>query len=62
MWLGVTLKFLKFRLFALIQLLGVIFLVNLSGSITRSRLTRSHVLLELVLTFNADNYRRWEKT
>ena len=47
-------------LFALIQLLGVIFLVNLSGSLTRSRSTRSHVLLELVLTFNADNYRRWE--
>ena len=62
MWLGVTLKFLKFRLFALIQLLGVIFLVILSGSLTRSRLTRSHILLELVLTFNADNYRRWEKT
>ena len=40
--------FLKFHMFALIQLLGVIFLVILSGSLTRSRLTRSHVLLELV--------------
>ena len=62
MWLGVTFKFLKFRSFVLIQLLGVIFLVILSGSLTRSRLTRFHVLLELVLTFNADNYRRWVKT
>ncbi|MEC8482802.1 MAG: hypothetical protein VXY99_03195, partial [Pseudomonadota bacterium] len=41
--------------------LGVIFLVILSGSLARSRSTRSRVLLELVLTFVADNYRRWEK-
>ena len=62
MRLGVTFKFLKFLALFLIQILGVIFLISLSGSLSRSRLTRSHVLLELVLTFNADNYRRWEKT
>ena len=62
MRLGVTSIASEVPNIVLIQVLGVIFLVILSGSLTRSRLTRSHVLLELVLTFSADNYRRWVKT
>ena len=62
MRLGVTSIASEVPNIVLIQVLGVIFLVILSGSLTRSRSTRSRVLLELVLTFSADNYRRWVKT